>query len=72
MISQTVEPSLLLYKYYNLISWIMYCKLGNFLEGFSFVKIISSQNVKISLSLTDVGNSCPSCKFETWQICLLT
>ena len=48
----------------------MYCKLGNFLEGFSFVKIISSQNVKISLSLTDVGNSCPSCKFETWQICL--
>ena len=69
MISQSVEPSLLVY---DLISWIMYCKLGNFLEGFSFVKIISSQNVKISLSLTDVGNSCPSCKFETWQICLLT
>ena len=35
----------------------MYCKLGNFLEGFSFVKIISSQNVKISLSLTDVGKA---------------
>ena len=35
VISQTVEPSLLVYeisKYYN-ISWIMYCKLGNFLEG---------------------------------------
>ena len=49
----------------------------NFQEGFiftklpiltlhmrSFVKIKSSRNVEISLSFTDVGNSCLSCEFE--------
>ena len=36
----------------------------------SFMKI-SSRNVKISLALTDLRNSCPSREFEAWQICLL-
>ena len=38
----------------------------------SFVKIIPLQNGKISLMITDVDKSCPSCEFLTWQICLLT
>ena len=33
---------------------------------------ISSRNVEISLSLTDVCFSCLIREFETWQICLLT
>ena len=36
-----------------------YCKFGNFREGFSFVKIKSSQNGKITLSITDIVKSCP-------------
>ena len=38
----------------------------------SFVKIKSSRNVKITLSLTDIGKSCPSRDFLASQICLLT
>ena len=33
----------------------------------SFMKI-SSRNVKISLALTDLCNSCPSREFEAWQM----
>ena len=55
-----------------------YCKFGNFRDGFifaklhSFVKIKLSQNGEITLSFTDIGKSCSSHKFLTWQICLLT
>ena len=38
----------------------------------SFMKIKPSGNGKITLSFTDVGKSCASCKFLTWKICLLT
>ena len=38
----------------------------------SFVKIKHLQNGEISLSFTDVGESCSSCEFLTGQICLLT
>ena len=54
-----------------------HCKFKNFGEGFifvklgSFVKIKSSRNGKITVSVTDVVKSCFSCKFLTWQICLL-
>ena len=34
----------------------------------SFMKIKPSQNGKITLSFTDVGESCPSCKFLTRQM----
>ena len=37
-----------------------------------FVKISTSLNVDMSLSLTAVVYSCSSRDFETWQICLLT
>ena len=49
-----------------------YCKSGNFWEGInfcktshlqSFVKIKSSRNGELILSLTDIGKSCPSRKF---------
>ena len=36
------------------------------------MKLKSSQNGEITLLLTDVGKSCPSHKFLTSQICLLT
>ena len=48
----------------------------------NFLKIKPSQNGEITLSFTDVGQSCCgrefltwqicSCEFLTWQICLLT
>ena len=38
----------------------------------SFMKIKSSRNGKIILSFTDIGKSCPSRKFLTSQLCLLT
>ena len=38
----------------------------------SFVKIKPSRNGDITLSFTDIGKSCPSHDFLTWQICLLT
>ena len=38
----------------------------------SFVKIKSSRNGEITLLCTDIGKSCPSHKFLTLQICLLT
>ena len=38
----------------------------------SFVKIQSSRNGEITLSLTDIGKSCPSHDFLTSQICVLT
>ena len=37
----------------------------------SFVKIKSSRNGEITLSFTDIGKSCLSCKLLTLQICLL-
>ena len=37
----------------------------------SFVKMKYLQNVKITLSFTDAGKSCPSREFLTSQICLL-
>ena len=55
-----------------------YCKFGNFCEGFifanmrNFAKVKYSQNGKITLSFTDIGKSCPSCKFKTSLICILT
>ena len=38
----------------------------------SFVKIKSSPNGAITLSITDIGKSCPSREFLVSQICLLT
>ena len=37
----------------------------------SFTKIEPSRNGENSLSFTDIGKSRQSCKFFTWQICLL-
>ena len=37
----------------------------------SFMKINPSRNDEITLSFTDLGQSCPSSKFLTSQICLL-
>ena len=36
----------------------------------SFVKIIFSRNGEITLSFTNIGKSCPSHEFSSWQICL--
>ena len=50
-----------------------YCKFGNFREDlFSRMKINPSQNGEITFEFIDVGKSCPSCEFLTWQICILT
>ena len=57
-----------------------YCRFRIFSEGFilqnlanaKFVKIKSSQNGKIILSLSDIGKSCHGRNFFTSQICLLT
>ena len=38
----------------------------------SFVKIKSSQNAEITLSLTDISKSCPSRELLASQMCLLT
>ena len=38
----------------------------------SFVKIKSSRNGEITLSLTDIEKSCPSREYLALQICLLT
>ena len=50
------------------------CKFGNFREGFiiaklriilrRFVKTKSSRNGEITLSITDIGKSCPSREFK--------
>ena len=37
----------------------------------SFMKIEFSGNGEITLSLTDIAQSCPSCEFFTSHICLL-
>ena len=55
----------------------LYCKLGNFGEGFilaklCFVKIKSLQNGEITLSFTNISKSYPRREFLTSQICLLT
>ena len=45
---------------------IIYCKFGNFREGFifeSFVKIKSSRNGEVTLSFTVEGKSCHSREF---------
>ena len=59
-----------------------YCKFEKFSRGLyiretshdmqSFVKIKSSRNGKITLLLTDIGNTCPSREILTSQMCLLT
>ena len=36
----------------------------------TFVKLKPSRNK--SLSFTDIGKSCPSREYLTWQVCLLT
>ena len=38
----------------------------------SVEKINPSRNGNITLSLSDVGKSCPSSEFFNWEICLLT
>ena len=53
---QTVKTQIMKYS--------LYCKLGNFREGFIFVKIKSSRNCEIILSFTDIGKSCPSGEFK--------
>ena len=53
-----------------------YCKFGNFREGFIFTKLrkcevswkLNPWKMVKSLSFIDVGKSCPSCEFLTWQI----
>ena len=53
----------------------VYCKFGNFREGFIYAKLRenkSSRNGKITLSFTDLGKSCPSHEILTTKICLLT
>ena len=38
----------------------------------SFVKTKFSRNGEITLSITDIGKTCPSGEFLTSQVCLLT
>ena len=38
----------------------------------SFAELKSSQNGEVTLSLTDIGKSCPSREFKTSLICILT
>ena len=56
---------------------MMYCRFGNFREGFNFAKlrncensrkIKSSRNGEIILPFTDIGESCPSRDFLTSQM----
>ena len=55
-----------------------YCKFGNFREGFIFAKLrigMLRENKILAKCrnqyvVTDIGKSCPSCKFLTSQICL--
>ena len=48
----------------------MYCRFGNFREGFK--KIESSQNGEITLLFVNMAKSCLSHDFLMLQICLLT
>ena len=53
----------LIVKLVNLTVQYDYCKFGNFHEGFilrSFVKMKSSGNREITLSITDIVKSCPN------------
>ena len=67
-------------KIKSILSLLGYCKFGNFREGFIFarfhmrsiVKIESSRNGKITLSITDIGKSCTSREFLEPQEYLLT
>ena len=45
-----------------------YCKFGNVR---SFVKMKSSRNREITLSITDIGKPCPSREILTSLVCLL-
>ena len=57
-------------SFYN----FLYCKFGNFREGFimrSFMKIKYSQIGKITLSVTGVSESRPCWEFLSSQICVL-
>ena len=58
----------------------IYCKFGNFSEGFyfretshmrSFVKMKSSRNADINLSFTNIRKSWSICEFLASQICIL-
>ena len=53
-----------------------YCKFGKLREGLfshvrSFVKMKSSRNREITLSITDIGKPCPSREILTSLVCLL-
>ena len=50
----------------NLESFVMVLFSGNFADADA-----PQEMAKITLSLSDVGKSCPSRKFFTWEICLL-
>ena len=59
-----------------ILALILY--IQKFLQGFyfcetshirSFVKTKPSQNVKITMSFTDIGKSCHTCTFLSTQIC---
>ena len=52
--------------------YLLYCKFGNFHEGFSFMKIKPSRNSKITLSFTNICKFFLSCELRASQICLLT
>ena len=56
---------------FRIFSRVFFAKLSIYKCMRSFVKIESSRNGEITLSLTDIANSCPCCECLTSQICLL-
>ena len=61
--------------FHSVVGWFadsdcgnIYCKFGDFREGFIFVKMKSSNNGEITLSFTGIGKSCPSREFLTLQV----
>ena len=50
--------------------FVRFLFLQNFAQA-KFRKIKYSRNGEINMLITDIGKSCPICKFLTLQICLL-
>ena len=44
---------------------VAFSQIRKFSRGFIFAKVKSSQNGTITLSITDIGKSCPSHEFKT-------
>ena len=56
-----------LIKVYHSV-FVIYCKFGNFGDGFIFAKLKLLQNCEMTLLFTDVGKSHPNHKFLTWKM----